>query len=425
MQSDGNPSRTESRPVGRLDDDSATVDQGSNELMGALAWKWLEARPLVIDLGIAAAASTAALMFEAFDVGDTGARLNLVDVLCCLLATGLIVLRRLAPWPVLAAALIAAAWSLIPNDGQPILRVAAFLALYTVSSTCSRRAAWVAGVVCASVLFVTASHTTSGSWFVADSLEQIAWMIVATAAGDAVRSRRAYRAARSENALAQWERAARAREEEADRLVIEERLRIARELHDVVAHHIAVISVQAGVAAHLLHDDPAGAEVALGHVRRGASSVLHELGSILNVMRRTGDQLNSTDPLPSLGDLDRLVAAFSASDADIDYRTSGTPTAITPSTGLAAFRIVQESLTNAHRHGSGSRVRLHTDYQPGTLVIEILNDYVADRQTGSSQGHGVIGMRERAAAAGGTIDIGPTTDGQFRVRLTLPLAGDD
>src|SRR5690606_17389105 len=137
-----------------------------------------------------------------------------------------------------------------------------------------------------------------------------AWAGVATAAGDAVRSRRAYALARQERAAALQERAERAEqalEEEARRRVAEERMRIARELHDVVAHHIAVINVHAGVAAHLLRDDPTRAEEALTHVRRGAASVLDELSSILDVIRQPDEATSTTEPVPTLDDLPRLI----------------------------------------------------------------------------------------------------------------------
>jgi signal transduction histidine kinase len=201
--------------------------------------------------------------------------------------------------------------------------------------------------------------------------------------------------------------------------VIEERMRIARELHDVVAHHIAVINVQAGVAAHLLRDNPTSAEEALTHVRRGAASVLDELSSILSVIRQSDETTSTTDPLPTLDDLQRLIADFAKVGLEIEWHTAGARRPVAPAIGLAAYRIIQESLTNAHRHGCHHRATLRLTYGPDALRIEILNDIDADRPVRARRGHGTIGMRERVAAAGGTIEIGPTAGGQFRVHATL------
>jgi signal transduction histidine kinase len=365
------------------------------------------------------------LFFEAVDGSEVGSSLSAIDVVYCVIASALILLRRFAPLPVLAVALIGGVWSLFPDDDQVVLRVAACLALYTVAATFNRKIAWIAGSVAAAALFLTAVLANPGPWFAADNLQQIAWMGVATAAGDAVRSRRAYLVARQERAIALQERAERALEEEARRQVIEERLRLARELHDVVAHHIAVINVQAGVATHLLRDNPAGAEEALAHVRRGANSVLSELTSILNVMRRSDDPTTSTDPLPTLDQLDRLIAGFTAVGLEVEFHTTGVGQPVSPAVALAAYRIVQESLTNAHRHGRNSRARLRVEYQPDLLCIEVINDAATDRSPTGRRGHGIIGMHERVAAASGTIEVGPIADGQFRVYVTLPLTGED
>lgn len=374
---------------------------------------------------IATVLSTVLLFFEAVDGSEVGATLSAIDFVYCAIASVLILLRRLAPLTVLAVALAGAVWSLFPDDDQVVLRVAACLALYTVAATSSRKIAWTVGAVTAVVLFVAAVIANPGPWSNGDNLQQIAWMVVATAVGDAVRSRRAYLVARQERAMALRERAERELEEEARRQVIEERLRIARELHDVVAHHIAVINVQAGVATHLLRDNPAGAEEALAHVRRGAKSVLEELSGILNVMRRTDDPTTSTDPLPTLDQLDRLIAGFTAVGLEVGWQTTGTRQSIAPAVALAAYRIVQESLTNAHRHGRNARASLRVEYQPDTLCIEILNDPGTDRPPTGRRGHGIIGMHERVAAAGGTIEVGPTVDGRFRVYVTLPVIGDE
>lgn len=383
---------------------------------------WPALRTVVVDLAIAATVCAGALLFEAFDAGEVGGGLDAVDFATCGGAVALILLRRRAPLPVLVVAVIAAVWSLIPDDDQGVLLVAALVALYTVASTSGRRTAWMAGAATAAALYVTAAITSAGPWYDGENLELIAWTGVATAAGDAVRSRRAYNLARQETATAlrdRAERAERALEEEARRRVIEERMRIARELHDVVAHHIAVINVQAGVAAHLLRDNPTGAEEALTHVRRGAASVLDELSSILSVIRQPDEATSTTDPLPTLDDLQRLITDFAKVGLEVEWHTAGARRPVAPAIGLSAYRIIQESLTNAHRYGCHHRATLRLTYERDALRIEILNDIDADRPVGARRGHGTVGMRERVAAAGGTIEIGPTAGGQFRVHATL------
>lgn len=389
---------------------------------------WSAEHPVVPDLAIASVVAIAPWWFEAVDAGEVGATLDVVDIVAGLVACVLILLRRRAPLPVLGIAVIASIWSLVPDDDQPALRVAACLALYTVASTTTRRTASAAGAVSAATMFMTAAITSFGRWYAGDNLELIAWTGVATAAGDAVRSRRAYLVARQERATALEERAERAEkalEEETRRQVVEERLRIARELHDVMAHHIAVINVQAGLAQELVLADPAGAQQALDHVRRGACSVLDELSGILNVMRQTEDSTTSVDPLPTVDQLDQLVAELGGVGLDVEWHTSGVRQRLAPAVGLAAYRIVQESLTNAHRHGRGERAVVHLDHQPDALSIEVLNDLPAERAATERRGHGIIGMRERVAAAGGTIDTGPTGDGRFRVHVSLPVLGVD
>jgi signal transduction histidine kinase len=192
-----------------------------------------------------------------------------------------------------------------------------------------------------------------------------------------------------------------------------------------MAHHIAVINVQAGVAHELVLADPAGAQQALDHVRRGASSVLDELSGILNVMRQPDDTTTSVDPLPTLDQLDTLIAELTSVGLAVEWHISGVRQRLAPAVGLAAYRIIQESLTNAHRHGHGPRAVLRVDHQPGTLSIEVLNALSADRPATGRRGHGTIGMRERVTAAGGSFQIGPTGDDQFRVRVTLPTLGDE
>ena len=193
-------------------------------------------------------------------------------------------------------------------------------------------------------------------------LAPIVWSASAVAVGDAIRSRRAYVAAVEERAR----RAEETREEEARRRVAEERLRIARDLHDLVAHRIAVVNVQAGLAAHLLRADPDQAEEALRVVRSSAGSVLDELGQLLSVLRRHDDgepDSAPTDPTPGLADLPALVASFADAGSAVTWQTAGQARPMSDGMALTVYRTIQEGLTNAHKHGAGT-ARAALEFRP-------------------------------------------------------------
>jgi len=369
-----------------------------------------------LDLVIAALISVIGLVVATAEARNNGAELAGRDVAASVLVFILLVYRRRYPVPVLVLAVIGAVWSMKPTQAPVVLGVVALIALYTVASTTNRVTAWAAGGATALALIAGAWIAAPGH--VAEILAVIAWTGMATAAGDAVRNRRAYVKAVEERA----ERAERALKEEARRQVVEERLRIARELHDVVAHHIALINVQAGVASHLLRDDPDGAGTALGHVRRGARSVLDELGGILSVLRQPDDAAEPVEPLPTLEQIDQLVASFDAAGLVVERRIAGARRPLPPAVALVGYRIVQECLTNVHKHGGGAAALLRLDYGPEQLSIEVVNAGGGTRVDESQRpGHGIIGMRERVAAVNGTLDIDVTADGRFRVHAKLPI----
>ena len=259
-----------------------------------------------------------------------------------------------------------------------------------------------------------------------DALSILPWTAVVAAAGNGVGHRRAYLAAVEERAA----RAERSAEQEALRRVAEERVRIARELHDVVAHHIAVVSVQAGAAQHLMAVDPSAAADALGHVRRSAGEVLAELGDILAVLRQPGEGDTGTAPAPGLRRLDALIGSFSAAGLTVDWTLRGQPQDLPATVDLVAYRIAEEALTNALKHGTGT-AHLDLEHSPTSLRLCVTSPLavpaMASARPGpvgpstTGTGHGLLGMRERAAAVGGTLDAGPGAGGTFRVQALLPL----
>jgi signal transduction histidine kinase len=213
-------------------------------------------------------------------------------------------------------------------------------------------------------------------------------------------------------------------EEEARRQVDEERLRIARELHDIVAHTMATISVQAGVAEHVLADNPAAAGDALRVIKAASKDGLRELRAILNVLRQA-DEGDPTQPAPGLAQLDALIAGACNAGLPTTLTQTGEPRLLPPAVDLAAYRIVQESLTNVIKHAGPARATVGLSYGGGALRIEVSDTGSGPSALplGGSSGHGIIGMRERASSVGGTLDAGPGPAGGYRVAAVLPADG--
>jgi len=192
-----------------------------------------------------------------------------------------------------------------------------------------------------------------------------------------------------------------------------------------LAHDISLINVQAGVALHLLDEHPEQARPALATIKEASRDALHELRAALDVLRR-GDDAPRT-PAPTLADLDALVGAVQAGGLEVDVERDELPPGLPAEIQLAAFRIVQESLTNVSRHARATRaaVRLHVD--GGRLTVEVEDDGSTDASAArltSTAGMGISGMRRRAEALGGTLDAGPRDGGGFRVVAVLPLRRD-
>jgi signal transduction histidine kinase len=238
-------------------------------------------------------------------------------------------------------------------------------------------------------------------------------MAVALFAGIAVANRRAY----VDSVRAQAETDARRR-------IDEERLRIARELHDVVAHTMATINVQASAAAQLLRDRPGEAAESLAAIRAASKDGLRELRAILNVLRNADEPADQTQPTPSLARLDALAAGVRAAGLPVTVTVTGQPRELPVVADLAAFRIIQEALTNSIRHAGPATAAVAVGYGAAELRIEVTDTGRgpgAGAAGANGSGHGLRGMRERAAAAGGTVDIGPGPSGGFRVVAQFPL----
>jgi signal transduction histidine kinase len=213
------------------------------------------------------------------------------------------------------------------------------------------------------------------------------------------------------------------REEETQRRVTEERLRIARELHDVVSHSISTINVQAGVAAHVMGERPEQAREALLAIKETSKETLRELRGILQVLRQV-DEVEPRGPAPGLAQLDILVKT--ASEAGVPTTTSivGTARPIPAAIDLAAYRIIQESLTNVVRHAGRATAEVTLAYEPSRIVIDVSDDGRGPLPgNGDAGGHGIAGIRERVGAAGGGVEVGQRNGRGFMLRAWLPTNG--
>ena len=216
------------------------------------------------------------------------------------------------------------------------------------------------------------------------------------------------------------ELAQQARRLEGERALLTERQRIARELHDIVAHHMSVIAIQAEAGPRKVADPPPELVESFADIRASALSGLDELRRLLGVMRSSGAD---TAPQPGLAELDGLLDSARSGGVRVTSSVSGPARALPQGIDLSAYRILQEALSNAMRHAPGSTVLVELTYAPSALVIKVHNDAYA-AQDGDAAGHGLIGMRERAGMLGGHLEAGPTEDGGFLVTAVLPDTGD-
>ncbi|MFI6283194.1 sensor histidine kinase [Streptomyces sp. NPDC051018] len=291
---------------------------------------------------------------------------------------------------------------------------ASLIALYTLATIARPLHTFFVGAVTTgialSVMFIVSAHQG------VEALRTSGWIIAVLFVGVDVRIYRRYFA----SMVARAEHAERTREEEAARRVAEERVRIARDLHDLLAHSITLIGVQTSVASHVLSLDPerldrAAIAKALDDIAETCRTARGELRTTLTVLRT--DQPDHDGPLPDLSSLPELVTAAGA-ELTLGTGDDRTP----PAVGAAAYRIVQESLTNAVRHGGpGARIAVSVERQGPALRVTVTDDGDGSASEGGVPGYGIVGMRERARSVGGTLSTGPRDGGGFQVTALLPL----
>jgi signal transduction histidine kinase len=335
------------------------------------------------------------------------AALVLVGVACLVLAW-----RRRWPVAVLGISVAAAtAYTLLGYLNGAVL-VAPMIAVYTVAAVSSARRAVAYGLGTLAVLG-SASIAVNPLGHFSGGVVILPFMVaLVMAAGIAMANRRAYVESIRDRA-----------EQEARRRVDEERLRIARELHDVVAHTMATINVQAGVAAHVLSTRPEAVAESLQAIKAASKDGLRELRAILNVLRQA-DDADPTQPAPGTAQLETLITGARRAGLDTTLTVTGELVPLPAAVDLAAYRIVQESLTNAIRHAGPATAAVSLGYGHDELRVEVTDTGHGPAPAAvHNGGHGLAGMRERAAAVGGTLETGPGAAGGFRVAARLPLNG--
>jgi len=359
-------------------------------------------RPHLADLAIALIVGVVALL--------TTAKHDPASILLAAVASGSLLARRRLPYLTLLISTAAAELYLAGLDGKTgtLILAAPVITLYTLAETSDRRR----GLLLASAVVVFAAgllHTLGrpAKFLGPENIALVALGALAVAAGQASRNRRAYLAEVTRRA----QDAERDREAEARRRLAEERLRIARDLHDSVGHHLALINVQAGVAVHVLPDQPA--RETLMQIRQGSRAALNELRDTVGLLR---------DPAPltptvGLAALDDLLSSVRPSGLRVTVSSQLTHP-VPWACDVAAYRVVQESLTNVCKHAGPTDVRVSLRSSPDGLTVVVTND--GPTAAVAERGHGILGMRERVEALGGTLHAGPRPTGGFRVSAVLP-----
>lgn len=303
----------------------------------------------------------------------------------------------------------------------PLLLAPAMTALFLLAVRTNSRTAYAATAI--TIALVTGTALAFGATNESFDLKfsgPALWLLLPATAGGAVRLRLAL----VEAATARAEYAERTREEEAMRRVAGERMRIARELHDVTAHHLALANAQAGTVAYLIDSDPDRARAMSKDLNSTIAAALEDLGATVGLLRQAGDTDSPLEPAPGLEQLPDLAASFAAAGLKVEVTADGTARPLPPATDLTAYRVVQEALTNVTKHSGAACASVRLTYSPDRLRISITDDdgpaQPAHNRTAGS-GYGLIGMHERAHSLGGHLHAAARPDGGFEVTADLPL----
>ncbi len=376
--------------------------------MSAL-YAWLRKHPMLVDTGLA-------VVLGVISLGSTSLR---YDPLTLLMVVPVAFRRRLPIWAL--AVSLACAISQLVGPGPVPSDLAVLVLIYTIAAYRPRRYSVPALIVCllgavaATVVWTPLQQDGRMDGLYAGALLFGGSALVAWTIGDSMRFRRGYYAALEERAA----RLEADRHVQARMAAAAERARIARELHDVIAHNVSVMVVQADGAGYAMRADPAKAEAALKAISSTGRQALTEMRALLGVLRTAADQA-ALAPLPGLGELRELLDQARSAGLQVSYTLSGTPRDLPEGAELAAYRVVQESLTNTRKHaGPDASASVTLRYEPDGLVVEVTDNGIAV-PVGDNAGNGLAGMRERVEMYGGTVQAGPLPNGGFGVLARLP-----
>jgi signal transduction histidine kinase len=381
-------------------------------------YAWLRRHPRLVD-GVLAVV----LAFGGLADGLALRRPMLIPAVLILVVP--VVFRREHPVGAFATVVAMGAGQVIVGVRPVPTDLAIVVLLYTLAAYSTRQKSLIGLAIClvgaaTAVLRWPPPLVSTTNWLVMGCIAFAGPCLIAWALGDSMGYRRAYYANLEERAA----RLERDRDAQAQIAAAAERARIARELHDVVAHNVSVMVVQADGAAYAMEADPNRAREALAAISSTGRQALTEMRVLLGVLRRTDDDAAATlAPLPGLSQLDELLEQTRAAGLPVRCEVRGEPGPLPGGAALAAYRIIQESLTNVRKHaGAWARAEVLLTYSGDALEVSVTDDGLGVSAPCDGAGHGLTGMRERAAMYGGSVQAGPAPDGGFRVTARLPVA---
>ena len=385
--------------------------------------RWVKAHPLLADSMLAGLLLVVVIL--SITGGDTTAQgvtyrdANALAIILGVLSAVPVAWRRRTPLAALVVAGVAAVAYEALGFAESATTIGVLICLYSVAAHCDRRRSIIGAVYTAIgtlVVFITARWGVNLGNIVSNVVVfATAWIL-----GDNLRNRRAYLASLEDRAA----RLEREQVEQAHRAVADERARIARELHDVVAHNVSVMVVQAGAARRMTERDPARARDALTSVEAVGRQALDEMRRLLGVLRTEDEATEQRSPQPSVSQLDSLVAHVREAGLPVEVVVEGEPRPLMSGVDMSAYRIVQEALTNSLKHAGPAHARVMLRWGDHDLRLEVVDDgrgLAADAPVSNGGGHGLVGMRERVALFGGELQAGPRKGGGYAVSARIPL----
>ena len=382
---------------------------------------WLRRRPTVADAllaGMLTAVALVALLVRP-DSDVDWRELDALGVLLTIGALAPLAWRRRSPAPVFAINLLCAAAFAAAPYGNGVEGFGVLLALYTLAAHCPPRRSLL-GLLAAMIAVVIVFLRYPGDIGIGDIAGNAVVFVTAWALGNNLRTRRAYTAELED-------RAARLERERAAQTLVavtSERRRIARELHDVVAHNVSVMVVQAGAARRMLARDPETARTAIEAVEATGRTAMTEMRRLVDVLREDNEPAGDLEPQPGVDQVPVLVEAIRGAGLPVDLVVEGDVRPLPPGVDLSAYRIVQEALTNSLKHAGRARARVVLHYGEEVLDVRVDDDGrgpALDSGSSEHSGHGLLGMRERIALFGGQLAAGPRRGGGYEVVARLPF----